>query len=245
MITVALIGADGAGKTTIANRLAASFPLPVRYLYMGMNAQSANVSLPTSRLLFALKARKHRKTLKRTTGKAPRTVSLHSLDHRRDTRGRIGAAARLVHRLAEQSFRELVAWSYRLRGYIVICDRHFLFEFARKGGNEAKKSRLLSNRIQGWFLRRICAKPDLVIFLDAPPEVLYERKREVPVKYLHTRREAFLTMRESVCRFERVDASQPLDRVYGDVVRLLAAHCTSRYPEIWRRRGKYTTGQSQ
>jgi thymidylate kinase len=236
MITVALIGADGAGKTTIAHRLAASFPLPVRYLYMGMNAQSANIALPTSRLLFALKARKHRKAPKRATGKESQAVSLHSLERRRNTRGRFGAAMRLIHRLAEQSLREFVSWIYRLRGYIVIYDRHFLFDFARKGGREAKKSQRPADRIQDWFLRHVWAKPDLVIFLDAPPEVLYERKREVPVEYLRTRREAFLTAQKSVSHFERVDASQPLEQVYSEVVERVANFCSSKHPEAWRRK---------
>ena len=236
MITVALIGADGAGKTTIARRLAASFPLPVRYLYMGMNAQSANIALPTSRLLFALKARKHRKPANRGTGNEPQAVSLHSLEQRRNTRGRVGAALRLIHRLAEQSLREFVSWIYRLRGYIVIYDRHFLFDFARKGGREAKKSQQPSNRIQDWFLRHVWARPDLVIFLDAPPEVLYERKKEVPIEYLRTRREAFLSAKKSVSHFERVDASQPLEQVYADVVDRVANFCSSQHPELWRRR---------
>ena len=236
MITVALIGADGAGKTTIAQRLATSFPAPVRYLYMGMNPQSANIALPTSRLLFALKVRKHREAAKRATGKEPESVSLHSLGYRRNTRGRVGVALRLLHRLAEQSLRECASWSYRRRGYIVIYDRHFLFDFAHKGGSGARKSQLLSNRIQDWFLRHVWAKPDLVIFLDAPPEVLYQRKREVPVEYLRTRREAFLTARGSVTHFERVDASQDIEQVYAEVAQRVANFCSSKHPEKWRRR---------
>src|SRR5437667_23836 len=51
--TVALIGPDGAGKTTIGRRLEKSLPLPVRYLYMGVNAEASNALLPTTRVLRA------------------------------------------------------------------------------------------------------------------------------------------------------------------------------------------------
>src|SRR2546429_8516470 len=51
MCPVALVGADGAGKSTIGRRLAATLPLPIKYLYMGDNADSANRLLPTTRLL--------------------------------------------------------------------------------------------------------------------------------------------------------------------------------------------------
>ena len=54
MYTVALIGGDGAGKTTIADQLRDSFPLPLKYLYMGINIESSNVALPTSRIIEKL-----------------------------------------------------------------------------------------------------------------------------------------------------------------------------------------------
>ena len=55
MFSVALIGPDGAGKSTIANMLAESFPVSVKVLYMGINLDSSNVVLPTSRLIRKVK----------------------------------------------------------------------------------------------------------------------------------------------------------------------------------------------
>ena len=43
--TVALVGLDGAGKTTIARRLAASAPDRIRHIYMGDNIHSATHAL--------------------------------------------------------------------------------------------------------------------------------------------------------------------------------------------------------
>ncbi|HEX5579064.1 MAG TPA: hypothetical protein VFY43_05290, partial [Candidatus Limnocylindria bacterium] len=48
--TVAIIGPDGAGKTTIARRLEESLPMPTRYLYMGWNYEASNVMLPFNQL---------------------------------------------------------------------------------------------------------------------------------------------------------------------------------------------------
>jgi hypothetical protein len=54
--TVALIGPDGAGKTTVARRLEQTgLEVPVKYLYMGINADASNHLLPTTRLVRALK----------------------------------------------------------------------------------------------------------------------------------------------------------------------------------------------
>ena len=50
MATITVIGVKGAGKTTAAKQLAAASPERLRYLYMGLNVESANAMLPTTRL---------------------------------------------------------------------------------------------------------------------------------------------------------------------------------------------------
>jgi thymidylate kinase len=96
---------------------------------------------------------------------------------------------------------------------VVIYDRHFLFDYvASSNGARA------TDRFHRWFLERVYSKPDLVLFLDAPPEQLFARKPEVPVSYLEKRRDAYLAQARFVDRFETIDASQPLDDVYQDVL---------------------------
>ena len=65
--TLALIGPDGAGKTTVARRLAEVLPLPVTYLYMGVSPESSNLLLPTTRLVHAIRRARDRKSLTAAT----------------------------------------------------------------------------------------------------------------------------------------------------------------------------------
>src|SRR2546428_6679542 len=133
MISVALIGPDGAGKTTITRMLQQSSLLPFKYLYMGINIDASNAALPTSYLAEFLKHwfRRNRNGHKGLPGTAP---------SRRPSK-RLGAlvwnSARLVNRVADEWYRQLLAWSYQLRGHIVLYDRHFRFDFSREVGEES------------------------------------------------------------------------------------------------------------
>lgn len=214
MTAVALIGCDGAGKTSVAEMLTRRSPFPVRYVYMGVNADSSNVSLPTTRLVHALKVRGVRKERRKRGEAVSAPVSLHGIEHRKDSRGKLWAALRLMNRIAEESLRQAVSTWYQARGFVVVYDRHFLFDYGA-----GKPPRRLSDRIHRWFLERVYPKPDLVLFLDAPSDVLYARKPEVPIDYLDARRRAYLHQGRSIERFELIDASQQLDNVYAEVTR--------------------------
>ena len=67
MSTVALIGADGSGKTSVAKLLVERHPDKMKYLYMGSNFESSNVALPTSRLIVLIR-KKLKKSESNTSG---------------------------------------------------------------------------------------------------------------------------------------------------------------------------------
>lgn len=218
MFTVALIGLDGAGKTTISDKLRESFPLPMKYLYMGINIDSSNVALPTSRLAHALKKYKQRK--KHGGDKSLDSKALyHQVRPKSKKSNPVRSALRLLNRVADESYRQVVSWGYQLRGNIVLYDRHYLFDFALIDLESKTQKVRLSDRLHRWFITRVLARPDMVIFLDAPPEVLYARKGEWSVEYLRERREAVLYQGEKTLNFIRVDATQPVEKVYDDVCR--------------------------
>jgi thymidylate kinase len=212
MTTVALIGADGSGKTTVAKSLAAVLGRPVRYLYMGVSADSSNVMLPTTRLA---------RRLKRALGAPPDTAGPPSHDaiaaRRRPSSParrimRAGRAVlRLLNRSAEEWYRQLVAWRWQRQGAIVIYDRHFFIDYHAYDVSGAH-ARSLEQRIHGLLLRRL-PKPDLVVYLDAPGEVLLARKGEGTVETLEQRRIEYRAIASIVPRFVEVDATKPVHEV--------------------------------
>jgi thymidylate kinase len=210
MRSIALIGPDGAGKTTLTRMLVSSGPLPFRYLYMGVDIPASNVALPTSRLAELLKQWLRRG---RDTEAAPSAEQSHK-SSKRGRRSRLRAAARLTNRLSEEWFRQLVSWWYQLRGYVVLYDRHYLFDF----GPEILSHQSLEQRVHLWFLTHLYPRPDLVVFLDAPGHVLFARKRESTIDELERRRQGFLRQAARFPNFVCVDATRPLEEVYDDVM---------------------------
>jgi thymidylate kinase len=216
--TVALIGCDGAGKTTVARTLERTPDLPVRYLYMGVSAESSNRRLPSTRIAQAVKR-------SRTPRPVPSHAGRRSLPHRAGRAARAGL--RLGNRLAEEWYRQLIAQAYVRRGWIVVFDRHFLADY--HASDVAGVGRPLSRRIHGWLLAHAYPQPSLLILLDAPPEVLHARKGEGTLASLARRRADYLRLGDASCVDRApavVPASRPLAAVVADVAGLIrdAAH---------------------
>lgn len=236
MLTVALIGGDGAGKTTIAMSLEQTAQFPVKYVYMGMSAQSSNIKLPTSQLFLYLKRRSYHK-MTQESGETPADViPAEHYEYARKKRGPIWVAARFLNRLAEAWYRQIISFKYNLQGYVVVYDRHFLFDTAPMAMDGQKEEFDEHDRLLYWILKRTYPKPDLAILLDAPAEVLYERKRESTVEELNRRRNAYLEQGNQLDRFVRVDATQPLDKVLADVTQHISSFYAARYRKPNRQR---------
>jgi thymidylate kinase len=213
-VTVALIGPDGAGKTTVARRLEEELERPIRYLYMGVNADSSNHALPTTRLVQALRG-------KRGAGdtRGPREHADVRHRPRQGVKRPVGAAKsslRLANRMAEEWYRQLLASYHRRRGRIVIFDRHFFSDYHAydvTGGEDLP----LSRRIHGFTLSHLYPRPDLVVYLDAPGEILLARKGEGTLDSLERRRREYLDVGSITQHFVVVDASRPLEDVVDEV----------------------------
>jgi thymidylate kinase len=212
--TVALIGADGAGKTTVARRLPALLPVPVRYLYMGVSADSSNMLLPTTRMA---------RRIKRALGAPPDTAGPPSHDRRKPRQtsflkrrlADLRAAIRLGNRFAEEWYRQWRAWRWERTGAVVVFDRHFLIDYHAYDLEGA--DRTWSQRVHGAMLGRLYPRPDLVVYLDAPGEVLLARKGEGSVEALERRRGEYRAIAALVPAFVEVDATKSVDAVAADV----------------------------
>jgi thymidylate kinase len=83
-----------------------------------------------------------------------------------------------------------------------------------------------------WLLRplwRLIPKPDLVILLDAPAEVLQRRKQEVPFAETTRQREAYRALVGTMRNGHVVDAAQPQEQVANDVHDIILRHLTRRF----------------
>ena len=223
MFTVAFIGPDGAGKTTVTRHLEETLSIPVKYLYMGVSFSSSNTTLPTTRLVHAIK--------KRHAGNADyeddttHTESPRGHQQRKGllstVRGSIRATLRMILRLSEEWYRQGLSTYYKFRGYVVIYDRHFFADYYGFDFASDQREQPLSRRIHGYMLEHLYPRPDLVIYLDAPGEVLFARKGEKSPEMLEDRRQKYLTLCNNTKDYMIVDATQQPEKVIADASRMI------------------------
>lgn len=219
-LTVTLIGADGAGKSTVARALRARSARPVTYVYMGANPEAATHRLFTTRLWLlgkrVLGGKKH------VSG----PPDLDSLRKRpRSFLGRMpGHLKSLVHlgvNAPEEVYRQVISWWAERRGRLVVQDRHPLLDYYASDVQGLRGWRRVGDRIHGVLIRRVYRGPGRVLLLDAPAEVLFARKPEGTLRSLQARRDEYLALRGVIDDLHVVDVNRPIDAVLAHVGRLI------------------------
>jgi thymidylate kinase len=220
--TVALVGPDGAGKSTVTRLLEnAPLPRPVKRIYMGLNLESTSVMLPTTRLLLAA----HRSRAGDGPGPSPVPPAAG-----RGWRSAVRDALRMTVWMAEEWLRFAVANRYARRGYIVVFDRHFFLDYYHSDiAGTSTPDRRLFHRLHAWMLEHAHPRPELVICLDVPGRVSFDRKGEASTEWLDRRRAEYLTLAAVVPAFVVVDAGRPVDAVVADVVEAIRDHWTDQW----------------
>jgi thymidylate kinase len=82
-----------------------------------------------------------------------------------------------------------------------------------------------------WLLKlvwKVAVKPDVIILLDAPAEVVQARKKEVPFEETARQRGAYRSLVEPMRNGHVVDATQPADKVVSDVEKIILDHLAVR-----------------
>jgi thymidylate kinase len=102
------------------------------------------------------------------------------------------------------------------RGGLVLIDRYYYDFFV-----DQKRYRL---RVPLWLVRCgywFLPKPDLVLLLDAPAEVLRSRKQELPPAEIERQRTDYRALAEGLSHAHVVDAGQPPGKVAEDATRAI------------------------
>ena len=200
--TVALVGADGAGKTTIAHRLPTALSVRVEYIYMGPNHAASNYLLPSNRLLRYLRSRLEGR------------CRLPSCSGRASVLRYLTAPYKLANQVAEGLYRQRVAERLQREGALVIFDRH---PFADYPDRPAVASVPWARRIRHAVLRRAVRPPDLLIYLDAPAGVLLRRKGEGTLASLARLRAEYRKLIDELPFAVMIDANRSVELVSRDV----------------------------
>ena len=121
---------------------------------------------------------------------------------------------------------------HQRRGRLVLFDRYAYdallptrFRYSRLG------------RARRWLLAHACPAPELVVFLDAPGEVLHARKGEKSVTLLESQRQAYRALLLRLPRAAVVDASREAEQVRPEVTAIIWRE----YVRRWNGRGEATT----
>jgi thymidylate kinase len=210
-LDVILLGTDGAGKSTVIAE--------VRRALAGAFASSASRSFPPAVL---------RRALGRPEGPAV-------LPHEMPPRSYLASA-----------FRAVAYWFvYYTAGYwlsvrpalarsaLVFHDRHLLDALV-----DPRRYRYAGPAALLRMIWRFIPKPDLIILLDAPAEVLQARKRELSVEETARQREAYRALVAERPEGRVVDVDRPLTQVVADVNDLVLGYLNRRVRQRLGLRGR-------
>jgi hypothetical protein len=166
---IAVLGPDGAGKSTTIRQCAKQLPIGVSLAYLGLGRGGRSDAPSAAKPVIGLPAApaKHAPA----AGRGPNPV--------RESAYLMRNALRWWSRLASAY---ATAWT----GRPVICDRHPIELMAIR----PERTRM-GSWVERWLFEVMTPEPDAVVLLDAPGEVMFARKGEYDIATLEQRREAF------------------------------------------------------
>lgn len=137
--------------------------------------------------------------------------------HGRPPRGRVASVAKLCLWWADYWLGYLLQIRPALRGSgLVLFDRYFddlLVDPRRyRYGGPVRLARLVAQSIP---------RPHAILVLDAPVDVLRERKREVSPEEVERQRWAYHQLAERLASAHEVDAGRPFEEVVADAERIV------------------------
>jgi thymidylate kinase len=194
-LTVALCGADGSGKSTAARAVIEG----LRPTFSPQRGREFHWKPP----LFSARRRAARGPIADPHAKPPRN-----------------ALASLLffgfHWLEFFLGWPLCVCPAVFRGGLVLIDRYYYDFFV-----DQRRYRLRVPRCLVGLGYHLLAKPNIVLLLDAPAEVLQSRKQEVPQAETQRQRMAYLELVRGLAGGRIIDAAQPPEKVAAQIQRVI------------------------
>ena len=208
---VALLGVDGSGKSSVLQELEKLFSPP---LFAGVQVIYKHPGLFYGRLLY------------------PSRHSSNSGDERTVIDHYAKPPHGMVQSIAKLGFLALDwlvgYWSQiviqRAKGYLVLFDRHYFLDVSvdplrSRYGGPPWLARLIGQLLPG---------PDLIILLDAPIEVLQNRKQEVSSEEAVRQQLAYLELVQELPNSYVIDVSKPLEQVVHEAQQIILDYTIAR-----------------
>lgn len=144
--------------------------------------------------------------------------------HSMPSRGLLASIAKVFYYVADYLLGYfLMIWPAMIRTKLVVFDRYFYdllidSKRVRYGG-------------PAWLLKlaaKLIPRPELVILLNAPPEVLWSRKQEVPFAEVVRQQQNYFQLAQQLPSAIIINAAQPLPDVIRDTADAIISHFAQR-----------------
>lgn len=123
----------------------------------------------------------------------------------------------------------LIAYPQKVRSKLVIFDRYYYDILVDPRRYRHNGSLLLTQ-----FIGKIIPKPDLFFVIDAPAEVLQQRKQEVSFEESIRQRQAYLDLKNKLDHLSIIDNTQQAEIASFEVKKILYSYLVNRYNKRYR-----------
>ena len=222
-LLVAILGVDGAGKSTVMANVERDLA-PAFWSTKQYHGRALDSPLRwTKRVRLERQLRKQE--VEMAAAANPHAMPPTRNPHDRPSRGLAFSLIKLGLWWADFTFLGYAIDVYpRLRrSTLVLFDRYYQDLLV-----DPKRHRYGGPLWLARFVGRFFPRPDVIILLDAPPEVLHARKREVSFEEAARQRDAYLELARKSPSCHVVDTSRPVREVVAEVEQALINRLAAR-----------------